>query len=443
LRRGVRPRPYVGIWPRGGGKSTSAEIACGYLCHALSRRFVLFVSGSQEQADRRVINIERILGRLGIERALNQYGHSRGWRRQELRTAIGFAVASFGLDAAARGVKIDNYRPDLIVMEDVDDRHDTARIVDRKLHSITDSVLPTGSPDCAVAFLQNLVHAGSIASMLLRGSGDLLLDHLPISIEPAICDLEYERIEEDGVTRYRITGGTPTWGGQDIAACENYMSTYGRLAFLREMQHAVDVSANALWTRAVIETGRRTEAPEFVRAGVGVDPPGGVTECGIVAGGVALCACQGKAELHAFVTRDDSLRGSPAQWGAQVVSTYGLVKADRVWAERNFGGDMVQNTIRTVPGGNAVAYEEVAASRGKQIRAEPIAALYERGMVHHVGHFPLLEDEMCSWEPGGPSPNRMDALVWLLTKLMLRPQSTVTLGSFDTGGARPSPWRVT
>jgi phage terminase large subunit-like protein len=97
------------------------------------------------------------------------------------------------------------------------------------------------------------------------------------------------------------------------------------------------------------------------------------------------------------------------------VAAYHRHRADRIVAEVNQGGEMVEHTVRTVD--RNVAYKAVHASRGKQARAEPIAALYEQGKVHHVGAFPELEDQMCQWQPGGDSPDRIDALVWALTEL--------------------------
>ena len=102
-----------------------------------------------------------------------------------------------------------------------------------------------------------------------------------------------------------------------------------------------------------------------------------------------------------------------------MVARYNLARADRAVVEKNFGGDMVEHTIWTVPGGETVACKGVTASRGKAIRAEPIVAYYERGRVHHVGTFQALEDELCTWMPGDKSPNRLDALVWALTDLMI------------------------
>lgn len=172
----------------------------------------------------------------------------------------------------------------------------------------------------------------------------------------------------------------------------------------------------AFWKRdKMIEAHRVTKHPALIRVVVGVDPPGSTgTECGIIVAGTAIV----NNELHGYVIEDRSLYGSPAEWGAEVVTGYHRNKADRVLGEKNFGGDMVESTIRVVD--ENVAYKGVHASRGKAIRAEPVAALYENGRVHHVGSFPEVEDEMCTWIPGASwSPNRLDAAVWTLTELML------------------------
>ncbi len=106
-----------------------------------------------------------------------------------------------------------------------------------------------------------------------------------------------------------------------------------------------------------------------------------------------------------------------------VITEYNTWQMDRVVAERNFGGDMVKHTIKTAARDlkQDVSYKDVTASRGKAIRAEPVAALYEQGKIHHVGMFEGLEGELCGWVPGeGKSPNRLDALVWAVTELMIK-----------------------
>jgi phage terminase large subunit-like protein len=175
----------------------------------------------------------------------------------------------------------------------------------------------------------------------------------------------------------------------------------------------LDDNPNALWQRAQIDKLRVKEAPqELQRVVVAIDPSVTTTgdEAGIIVAGLG-------PDGHGYVLEDATIRGSPHTWGSRAVQAYHRHQADRIVAEVNNGGEMVELTIRTVD--DKVAYKAVHASRGKRTRAEPIAALYEQGRVHHVGTFAELEDEMCDWEPEMPSPNRMDALVWALTELML------------------------
>lgn len=184
----------------------------------------------------------------------------------------------------------------------------------------------------------------------------------------------------------------------------------------RQELHAeiLDDVPGALWQRALLDNSRVTAFPDLVRIVVGVDPAAsdneGAAETGIIVAGIGT-------DGHGYVLDDLSLRASPAGWAAQVVAGYHKLKADRIVAERNNGGDMVAHTIRTAD--RTVAVKQVWAARGKLVRAEPIAALYEQARVHHVGLLADLEDQLCGWVPGEKSPDRLDALVWALTDLML------------------------
>ena len=187
----------------------------------------------------------------------------------------------------------------------------------------------------------------------------------------------------------------------------------------------------ALWTQDQIDAGRLADVPERLgRVVVAVDPPGGATEAGIVAAGLVAgaCPCGGTDLPHAVVTDDYSLFPSgPNHWAAESVRLYADRRADKVVGEQNYGGDMVVNTIRNLD--NTVNTGTVHASRGKIVRAEPVAGLYgdparpetwPKARVHHVGVFPELEDEMTSFtqaDAGKWSPNRLDALVWAITEL--------------------------
>jgi len=173
----------------------------------------------------------------------------------------------------------------------------------------------------------------------------------------------------------------------------------------------------ALWKAQTIANTRVAKVPEevsLVRVVVAVDPSGGKGDKndaqGIVVAGLG-------SNGHVYVLEDATCRKSPAGWGARAVEMFDKWKADRVVAETNFGGEMVGFVLDTVRPG--IPKKDLIASRGKAIRAEPVAALYEQGTVHHVGFHYMLEDELVTWDPmtAKKSPNRLDALVWAVTEL--------------------------
>ncbi len=172
----------------------------------------------------------------------------------------------------------------------------------------------------------------------------------------------------------------------------------------------------AIWTRLTLHQGRVAEAPIMERIVVAVDPAvsseEGSNEHGIVAAGIG-------SDGRGYTLADVTTRGGPQQWAERAIATYDRYEADAVVIEINQGGDMVRHTLQTVRPGLPIV--EVRATRGKHVRAEPIAALYTMGRVSHVGAFPELEDQMCLMTAGGfegeGSPDRVDALVWAYTEL--------------------------
>jgi len=181
----------------------------------------------------------------------------------------------------------------------------------------------------------------------------------------------------------------------------------------------------ALWQRETIEKNRRhaDDTPEMKRIVVAVDPA--VTsgrnsdETGIIVAGLGV-------DDHGYVLADMSGKYSPAEWASQVISAYYTFAADRVVAEVNQGGEMVEHTLRSFD--PHIAYKSVHASRGKVARAEPVAALDSRGLIHHLGQFTKLEDQMCRFDPvhNTQSPDRVDARTWAMTELMLKRPSPAT-----------------
>jgi len=175
----------------------------------------------------------------------------------------------------------------------------------------------------------------------------------------------------------------------------------------------------ALWTWAMIDRSRAAVAPPLQRVVVAIDPAvtshEGSDETGIVVAGLAF-------DGRVYVLADVSGRYAPTEWAHVAVAAYRTHRADRIVAEVNNGGDMVASVLRMVDA--AAPVRTVHASRGKAVRAEPVAALYEQGRVVHVGVLSRLEDQLTSWEPSSSrgSPDRLDALVWALTDLVVEPQ---------------------
>jgi phage terminase large subunit-like protein len=200
----------------------------------------------------------------------------------------------------------------------------------------------------------------------------------------------------------------------------------------------LDNVEGALWTREMIESARVVSAPPLIRIVIGLDPA--VTsnensdETGIIAAGVSSSG-------DYYILSDKSLRASPDAWARQAVNLYHELKADKIIAETNNGGDMVILTLQQVD--RSVATKKVTATRGKQLRAEPISALYEQGKVHHIGYFANLETQMCEWTPlSNESPDRLDALVWALTELSQGGSSMIALANMASLCAKcgmPSP----
>ncbi len=184
----------------------------------------------------------------------------------------------------------------------------------------------------------------------------------------------------------------------------------------------LDDNENALWKRESMINPFRVKSapPDLDRIVVAVDPAVTQKETSDHTG-IVIAGCKRlRGEMHYFVLDDRSLIGSPREWASTAITAYNEYFADRVVAEVNQGGDMVEQTLRNID--RSVSYRGVRATRGKIVRAEPIAELYERGLVHHVGEFPVLEDEMCEYcgFENEKSPDRMDALVWALSDLSKR-----------------------
>jgi phage terminase large subunit-like protein len=241
-----------------------------------------------------------------------------------------------------------------------------------------------------------------------------------VTTTPKPLKLLKELVARDDV---RLTTGTTFENADNLAPTfldairKRYEGTrLGRQELNAEL---LSDTPGALWQLDWLDKGRVTKAPELKRVVVAIDPAvsnnEGSDETGIVVAGIDQTD-------HGHVLADLSGKYGPREWASKAIKAYEDFNADRIIAEVNNGGQMVETTIRMV--NRSVPFRAVHASRGKVVRAEPISALYEQGRVSHVGSFPELEDQMCGFTSdfdrsrSGYSPDRVDALVWALTELM-------------------------
>jgi hypothetical protein len=171
---------------------------------------------------------------------------------------------------------------------------------------------------------------------------------------------------------------------------------------------------------------------------VAVDPSGAAGRDDERADEIGIIVAGKGDDGHAYVLADRSLRDAPAVWGRAAVEAYHEFSADRIIAEENFGGEMVRFVIRAADANAPV--QVISASRGKVLRAEPVSALYEQGLVHHVGRFAVLEDQLCAFTTQGyrgeGSPDHADALVFAITELMLKDSASILEFYRRQAGAR-------
>lgn len=440
--RRIRPNkpqePFIAVWPRGHGKSTSAETAvvdCGM------RRVVhyaLYVSETQSQADKHIAEIETLLASDYIERKdpalarrrVNKYGHSKGWRCDRLTTASGLVVDALGLDVHARGIKFEQQRPDLIIFDDVDSEDDSHDVTASKIKKITQKILPTGVHETKILGVQNLVKPGGIFHQIVNGDADFLLGSRVSGPIPAVDDLTYERVVNDnGTAEYRITGGVPTWDGMGLDACVAFMNRYGASAFLKECQHDVDDIGGGIfdgipYRRLAMEDV--FNETEIVRTVVAVDPA--VTETDDSDCQAIQISMLGTNDMVYTVYSWEQIASPMAAMKRALLYAvrYG---ADRVIVETDQGGDTWRTNYRT-------AWQELIDSddypqitrrtrrprfgdakagrtqQSKTARGQEMLHDYELGRVSHVTGTHLVLERALNRAFVRPPYDLADAAYW-------------------------------
>lgn len=259
--------------------------------------------------------------------------------------------------------------------------------------------------DAQILLIMTRWHEDDLAARIIKHSKEEGGENWKILKLPAL--------PEPGNTNDPRSGNEPLWENKfNTSRLEAIRQVIGPYQWASLYQQRPAPIEGGLWKYATIERYRVKSHPPLIRIVVGVDPSVTATtssdDTGIIVGGIGT-------DHHGYALGDYTVHGSPHEWALGVARAFRRHQSDLVVGEVNNGGDLVEVNLRTVDPN--IPFKSVHASRGKQIRAEPVAGLYEQGRIHHVGTFPELEDQMCGWVPGQKSPDRMDALVWMFWEL--------------------------
>jgi len=404
IEEGRRSRPFVGIWPRGGGKSTSCELAVAALGALKRRKYCVYVRRTQEKADESISNIAALIESSSIDkyysdfgrRMVGKFGNAKGWRRERLRTASGFTVDALGLDSASRGAKADEQRPDLIILDDIDNKHDSPKVAQKHIDTLTTSILPAGSTELVVLAVQNLIIPHGFFAQLANGKADYLADRIMDGPYPAVQGLQYEqRTDPDtGLLRWYITEGQSTWDGQSLEVCQNQITDWGLMAFRQESQHEVNLIEGGMYDGFTFQHVAWADVPPLVRVEVWLDPAVSSNEdsdCqGIQADGI-----DEKKNLYRLWSWEGIT--SPEQALKKAILKANELNARAVGVETDQGGDAWQgaytqayDSLKASGELPADAYKPSfksakAGSIGSKIeRANMMRADYDRGQIYHV-----------------------------------------------------------
>jgi hypothetical protein len=431
-----RREPFVAVWPRGAGKSTSTELACAVFAARRTRTYALYVSETQDQADKHVANVASLLEsstygdayRQAGSRRLTKYGHSKGWRVNRLRTASGFVLDGIGLDTAARGTLVDSHRPDLLIFDDIDGKQDSPAATEKKIETLTHTLIPAGADHATTLAVQNLVIPDGVFARLADGRADFLADRRVSGPHPAVAKFETKQI--DG--RTTIVGGEPTWpAGMDLAACQAMIDSMGITAFRAEEQHEVDAPPGGMFDHLDFPAMHVAwdDLPPLTRKAVWVDPAVTNTDqsdcMGIQADGKGT-----DGRLYRLWSWED--RTSPEDALRRAILKAVEIGAGTVGVETDQGGDVWRSAFRAVvkdlidagmiAEGEAPTFREEKAGRTQQDKAHRASShmlvSYERDRVRHVLGTHTVLDRALKRFPRSKPFDLVDAAVWSHDDLM-------------------------
>lgn len=434
-----RPPAYFAIWPRGAAKSTSSEIACVMLGALGVKTYGLYVCESQEQANDHINNIGALLEvpvtspfancyPYMVQRMVGKYGSSKGWRRSRLRTQQGFTVDAIGLDTTARGVKLEEDRPNFMVFDDLDSEHDTPETSEKKIKSLTTKLIPAGGKNLSILAIQNLPNYHGVFARVLSSDwreegikpADYLTNRIVSGPIPAIKDMEYEWSDEQA--KFVITGGTPSWEGMDIDACQDLMDDEGLTAFLSERQHEKQQELGGMFDHLVYQHVKYDDVShKFIRIVCWVDPAVTHTDKSD-AMGICIAAMDEDGDIYILYSWEK--RSTPLNALCLALRKAKEFNATKVGIETDQGGDTWISVFHEAEEETDIhlpmdAIKAGGGHGGKVHRASQMLADYEVGNVRHViGTHETLEKALNRFPKSKPF-DLVDAEFWAWWDLII------------------------
>jgi phage terminase large subunit-like protein len=473
---GVRPDALAVCMPRGRGKSSSMELASALLMAHGRRRFVWYVSGTQQLADAHVEAIAAIIesdefsSRYPYMRPkLGKYGNQKAWRRQRIMAegpdGIAVTVEAVGLETGTRGVKAEFQRPDLIVFDDTDAQSDSHQVVLRKLATITQAVIPAGSDDAGLVFVQNLVHANSLMRRVIEPDAfdpdeRWMSQARVIGPTVAVEGCRIEILPDDthpGRTRPTIVAGAATWEGQPLDQMQSLLDRIGIRSFMTEMQNSVQARAGGVFSHVTFRRCTPDQIPwkDIVATVVAVDPA--VTEHdGSDATGIQVDCIAETGEIYRLFSWER--RASPTEAVKTAILKALEYRASSILIETNQGGltwtsvfkeayaDLErQGKISEDWHRPSTVFVKVGSNRSKVERAQAMVPDYERGVIIHVdGETSALLESALYRFPLTEPDDLVDSAVHahaFLRRLRKAPQiggNVLSVGAANTKWANPA-----
>jgi hypothetical protein len=390
---GKRSNPFVAIWSRGFGKSTTAETIAVMLGAREQRKYLLYVSETQELADSHLLAIRGMIESPILKTyypvfaapKVSREGHSKGWRHNRLYCGNGYVIDAIGLDTAKRGSRIMDARPDFMIFDDIDAKGDSPVITRRKVDTITTSLLPAGSVDATAMFVQNMIIDTGVFAQLSQTNPPFLKNRILSGPFPALKDFSWHQDTSGKI----FVQGTPTWEAIGVKECQQIVEEIGLTAFRSEYQHEI-TNEGSLFEHVKFQRIPLLETPPTWRRIVAVDPAV-TSDDGSDSHGICVAGISDDGRIFIYDT-----------WERRETPEFALRKAlyfaikyncERVRIEGNQGGDMWLSLWDKIVDESGLSEERVpgveivkatSSTGSKMERASQMLVDYELNKIFHV-----------------------------------------------------------